>query len=148
MDGGNIGCYYVAKTASSMSYFGAQKYCKSLDRRAHLVEVRSKDIQTFIESLKDFHYFFLGGSDRSKVCIPSLMISDKIIIIQIIVFQVGHWVWESSGVPFTYTNWRSGEPNNSGGNEDCVYIDMGSKGWNDYNCASSWDTKPLCQILM
>ena len=69
MDGGNIGCYYVAKTASSMSYFGAQKYCKSLDRRAHLVEVRSKDIQTFIESLKDFHYFFLGGSDRSKVCI-------------------------------------------------------------------------------
>ena len=50
------------------------------------------------------------------------------------VFQEGHWVWESSGVPFTYTNWRSGEPNNSGGNEDCVYKYYDY--WNDDVCTN------------
>ena len=34
------------------------------------------------------------------------------------VFQEGQWVWEHSGVPFTYKNWASGYPN--GGN--CLFM--------------------------
>jgi hypothetical protein len=50
----------------------------------------------------------------------------------------GRWVWED-GAP-TYTNWRPGEPNNTGGNEDCavnnsVATTAGTGGrWNDIPC--------------
>jgi gliding motility-associated-like protein len=37
------------------------------------------------------------------------------------------------GSPVTYTNWRVGEPNNSGGNENCTQI-FPDGFWNDLNC--------------
>ena len=46
----------------------------------------------------------------------------------------GTWVW-SSGSSSTYTNWGSGEPNDSGG-EDCTHI-YTSGSWNDLPCSSS-----------
>ena len=69
-DGGKLGCYYAAKEASRMSYASAQNYCKSLDGRAHLVEIRTQEIQTFVRGLKDLQshtYWWLGGSDQAKV---------------------------------------------------------------------------------
>ena len=33
-----------------MSYSSAWQYCKSLDDRAHLAEIRTADIQKFIEN--------------------------------------------------------------------------------------------------
>ena len=44
-----------------------------------------------------------------------------------------NWVW-SDGTPWDYTNWRSGEPNDLGG-EDCAqtwtsYVHL----WNDLSC--------------
>ena len=73
-DGGKLGCYYAAKEASRMSYASAQNYCKSLDGRAHLVEIRTQEIQTFVRGLKDLQshtYWWLGGSDQAKVWIIS-----------------------------------------------------------------------------
>ena len=48
----------------------------------------------------------------------------------------GVWAWvDDSAVDFT--QWWSGEPNDSGG-EDCAGINYGDWGWwNDYNCGSS-----------
>ncbi|XP_015721592.1 mannose-binding protein [Coturnix japonica] len=40
-----------------------------------------------------------------------------------------------SGGPLTYSNWKSGEPNNLR-NEDCAVID-GSGKWNDLDCSNS-----------
>ena len=34
-----------------MNHHDAKKFCKSLDNRAHLVEIRSREIQNFVESL-------------------------------------------------------------------------------------------------
>lgn len=48
----------------------------------------------------------------------------------------GSFVW-SSGDPFSYTNWKSGEPNDSGGNEDCVEIRWNDGKWNDNNCTNT-----------
>lgn len=45
----------------------------------------------------------------------------------------GSFVWYDQS-PIVYTNWHSGEPNNSG-NEDCVQIYPDGQ-WNDLNCAS------------
>ena len=46
----------------------------------------------------------------------------------------GSWVW-SDGSPVTYTNWLSGQPDNSG-NEDCGQIHTQANGWKwgDWRC--------------
>jgi len=50
----------------------------------------------------------------------------------------GTWTWYS-GQAWTYSNWHSGEPNDSGGNEDCMqfgrFLDYS---WNDEPCTSSF----------
>jgi len=58
----------------------------------------------------------------------------------------GTWVWSPSGTPLSYTNWWSGEPNNVGGNEDClsVFYDVG--GWYDNRC--SHELKYVCQTTL
>ena len=65
-----------------------------------------------------------------------------------LVFQEGHWVWESSGVPLTFTNWLPGEPNNFKGNQDCLLIrsfHSSRENWDDNYCDDT-NMKPLCQI--
>ena len=53
-----------------MTQANAKAYCKSLDQRAHLAEIRTQEIQKFVEGLKDLqsnHSWWLGGSDKAKV---------------------------------------------------------------------------------
>lgn len=45
----------------------------------------------------------------------------------------GHFV-DAGGGDATYAAWRSGEPNNSGGNENCAVV-VAAGGWNDVPCA-------------
>ena len=58
--------------------------------------------------------------------------------------------WENKfhtvcGMKPTFTNWRKGEPNDSGGNENCAEIVMQWNGkWNDQSCH---DTRAyVCQL--
>ena len=69
VDGGKLGCYYIATKASKMTYAKAKTYCKSLDPRAHLIEIRAWEIQRFIEGLKDIKTtkWWLGATDQTKV---------------------------------------------------------------------------------
>ena len=48
----------------------------------------------------------------------------------------GTWTWD--GAAMSYTNWRSGEPNNSGGSENCLIIES--------NLGGSWDDQPCSAI--
>ena len=56
------------------------------------------------------------------------------------------WV---DGTPIGYNGWNSGEPNDTGGREDCVamYRDIGGK-WNDAPC--DWEVTPgvVCKMPM
>ncbi len=51
----------------------------------------------------------------------------------------GTWVW-ANGDTATYTNWASGEPNNSGSNEDCAQLGRyyPATTWNDEPCTASF----------
>ena len=45
------------------------------------------------------------------------------------------WMWVD-GSRASYTNWEGGEPNDVGGNEDCVHFWQGHSGkWNDIKCS-------------
>ncbi|XP_010901909.2 ladderlectin [Esox lucius] len=46
----------------------------------------------------------------------------------------GVWLW-SDGSRFTYQKWNRGEPNNSGGQENCMQMNFGAEGGqNDEKC--------------
>ena len=54
--------------------------------------------------------------------------------------EEGTWTW-TDGSPFEFTFWYSGEPNNSGGDEDCMHAigieyERGET-WNDRRCSAS-----------
>ena len=54
----------------------------------------------------------------------------------------GTWVWSPSNTPLSYTNWANGEPNNSGGREDCLEFRKDGT-WNDERCDRG--RKYVCQ---
>ncbi|MCB9592687.1 MAG: C-type lectin domain-containing protein [Sandaracinaceae bacterium] len=61
----------------------------------------------------------------------------------------GSWQWSRAGAAVTYSNWNSGEPNNSS-NEDCAVLnpyDTGASGvgggWNDTDCND--DNRYVCE---
>jgi hypothetical protein len=57
----------------------------------------------------------------------------------------GTWVWVGDGSPVLYRNFKNGEPNNSGGSEDCAEINYGIIGeWNDRPCADP--AYSVCEI--
>ena len=69
-DGGKLGCYYLANEASGGIQANAKAYCKSLDERAHLAEIRTQEIQEFVEGLLDlqsWNWWWIGGSDQAQV---------------------------------------------------------------------------------
>jgi hypothetical protein len=58
------------------------------------------------------------------------------------------WIWETTGTNLYpgYANWADAEPNDSGGYEDCLYINFsknGRIGWNDGSCGGLWDA--ICE---
>ena len=48
-----------------------------------------------------------------------------------------NWGW-SDGTPWSYTYWQSGQPNDSGGDEDCARMKNNAGQWTDKKCS---DTK-------
>lgn len=56
---------------------------------------------------------------------------------------VREWRWVDDGSPLgDWTNWASGEPNNAGGNENCVSLTSGA--WNDTAC--NQNRASVCEI--
>lgn len=118
---------YVKVSASS--YDAALSSCQNRGTGYGLAEIESAQENQFVASLVGSQESWLGASDRSRE---------------------GTWTWQS-GARFygpifyffsgpldgRYTNFVSGEPNDGGGNSDCLRMVSGG-GWRDGNCSESF----------
>ena len=102
----------------SYSWTSAESYCDSYDYHLATIDDASEDswLDSTADSYSTLKWWF-GLNDISRE---------------------GTFVW-SDGSTSTYTNWKSGEPNNAGGNEDCAQINRYTDGtWNDEPCSSAF----------
>ena len=69
--------------------------------------------------------YWVGGADRA---------------------EEGVWKWVSSKTPISSAvkDWNPGEPNNSGGDEDCLTINHGGH-WNDRPCHNVY--RYVCEVI-
>ncbi|XP_062382778.1 C-type mannose receptor 2-like [Sardina pilchardus] len=87
----------------------------------HLASVHSRDELLFIKNLiqrvsSNVQRTWIGGTDAA---------------------QEGVWFW-SDGSRFDYTHWKTGEPNNRGGAENCIHLN--GEYWNDISCEYSYSS--------
>ncbi|KAK3083132.1 hypothetical protein FSP39_014862 [Pinctada imbricata] len=95
----------------------------------YLAEPSTQDIDSYImsttRSTNPKKIFWLGGSD---------------------LVQEGKWMWTTTNVPFSYTNWIPTDPNDGDArrHEDCLITNWSGDGkWADAGC--DWKEYFLCQ---
>ncbi|XP_053190402.1 lactose-binding lectin l-2-like [Scomber japonicus] len=115
----NNRCYKYVST--DMTWSEAELHCVS--EKANLVSIYSQEEQNFVKSLiKNFDH----AEGRTWIGLNDI-------------YKEGRWMW-SDGCAVDYVFWNTREPNNYGGNEDCVHNNYDiSKKWNDGQCS---DTSP------
>ena len=107
-----MNCY--KKSEDYKDWETARSTCISLG--GDLLSILSQEEQDFIASLHTAGgYAYGGGNDRT---------------------DEGTFSW-IDGSAWTYDYWRSGEPNDYGGNEDCMSIRVDGE-WNDVPCQNSY----------
>ena len=103
-------CYLWSTNEKNWS--DAEEFC--VNEGGHLASITSDAINSYVREGISGH-LWIGGND---------------------IHQEGVWQW-TDNMPWEFTAWDQGEPNNSGGNEDCLVI-WGYSGsgysWNDGHC--------------
>ena len=103
-------CYIY--NATTRTYAAARTYCQGLTAGADVATPDSSSENTFLYSMNSSSW--LGLDDIAVEA-----------------------TWRTpSGALATYFNWGSGQPDNSGGNEDCVVFPNAIT-WNDLGCGST-----------
>lgn len=124
------GCYVL--TTIAQSYDAARGSCQARGTGWRLAEIGSAAENNFVSSLIGTREHWLGGTDRAAE---------------------GQFSWESGAafwsggsaggpVAGAYANFVAGEPNDAGGNSDCVRILAGG-GWRDVSCTSGY--RAVCE---
>ena len=115
-------CYKIS--SNKLNWNASKSACEALGSK--LVSINSQAEQQAIASLQMPNEWIWIGLYKNP--------TDK-----------SQWLWVD-GSRATYTHWRSGEPNNSGGQEDCGNLFSKTRGraWNDLPCRSS--LRYICEI--
>ncbi|XP_040909696.1 C-type mannose receptor 2-like [Toxotes jaculatrix] len=124
----NNRCYKYFNTR--MTWADAEHHC--VTQKANLVSVHSLDEQIFIK--------FLVMNFESAGTNIWLGLSD--------IHKEGRWMW-SDGSAVNFVFWSTGEPNDAGGDEDCVHHIVGTDlKWNDITCSQTLSfvctSRPVC----
>ncbi|CAI5670281.1 unnamed protein product [Oreochromis niloticus] len=113
--------YYVDK---KMSWNDAQQYCR--EKYTDLATFESMDDISRLHSTFSYSWAWIGLRDDPESWKNTLG------------NDTNSWRWTITGEmsKTDYNNWYSTNPNNYGGNESCVAMDLGGK-WFDKNCGES-----------
>ena len=117
-------CYKFS--SKGLSWNAAKSACEVL--RSHLVVINSQaENQAVFQKITGNQGTMIGLYRNPK---------DK-----------SRWLWVDGSRP-TYTNWNTGEPNNSGGKEDCThaFAKGGGSVWNDLRCDYQYNIPYVCEI--
>lgn len=124
-------CYKIL-TDNPLNWDQSQKQCKSLETKANLVSIESKEEDEFVISkLKEINgeglVFWTGGNDKQ---------SD------------GQFKWAATGQGMTYTNWASKYHNKGADGRDCVFYELldGKWKWDDYQCDNQ--EYAICELVL
>ena len=125
-----ITCFFAASSKAQWATFGSSNYnlykspqkwknakliCQNFGSK--LVKIESEKENEFIkrEYLSSEGPYWIGLSDSDSE---------------------GEWKWTDGTVLLTgYQRWKSGQPNNKDGKQDCVAIYGGKAKWNDVRCS-------------
>ena len=118
-------CYI--RTTVAESYNSALTRCRNRGAGWSLAEIGSAEENNFVSGMLGSREAWLGGNDR--------------VAEGRFVWQSGTTFWSggSTGAPTAgqYANFVTGEPNDAGGNSDCVRMVAGG-GWRDITCGSAY----------
>ena len=111
-------CYYWSTDQNTWD--AAERFCQK--EGGHLASISSDAVRSYVLERMVSNQndkIWLGGTDEE---------------------EEGAWSW-SDCTPFDYTSWGRKQPNNRGGNEDCMEMIGGSyKGkWSDISCGVKRD---------
>lgn len=127
----NAHCYIDADYTnySDKSWDAAQAICAQTPG-GHLVTITSQAEYDFV-----YNSVMPGTWDAYSTQPRWIGLNDKAV--------EGTFAWVT-GEPVLATAWNSGEPNDSGGNEDCVEMKWSGGAWNDLDCTK---TRPfICEV--
>merc|ERR1712227_275795 len=94
-----------------MTWFQAEQFCHS--KGGYLAEIQSAEETNLVGSvLNQESDYWMGLNDLASP---------------------GHWSWQHSFQPMTWSNWENGQPDNADGSERCVEIVGMGHGWRWYD---------------
>ena len=101
-------CYKISSRA--VTWNTAKTACEALGSKLAMVKSQS-ELQALVQKVRRDLWIGLHRDSRDK----------------------SRWIWVD-GTRVSYSHWYQGEPNNSGGKEDCVHMFPPSGKWNDAPC--------------
>jgi hypothetical protein len=119
-------CYAVG--AMAQSFDSALAACQTRGAGWSLAQIASASENQYVASLIGTRESWLGASDRSREGTWSWLSGTT--------FWAPTFLFFSGPVNGAYTSFVSGEPNDGGGNSDCMRMVSGG-GWRDGNCADT-----------
>ena len=131
---GTASCYYVC-SGTKRSWANANTACGAITQGANtacLATINNQGEQNCIVTatipmFANNNYVWFGFRQDANATEPA-----------------GNWAWECGSSTYTAPNWGIGEPNNTGGNEDCAALTDGG-GWFDATC--SGQARYVCELL-
>jgi len=130
------GWYYSEKADRCWMYIGGEVGAISANRLCYirlgvLARPTSSVIQEELVKFRNEKFNHHGVAKGAKAWIGLNDLGNE-----------GTFTW-TGGKPLNYTNWKSGEPNNHGGDEHCVYLNPEGK-WMDQECEARFHI--LCEF--
>lgn len=117
---------YTICGGAGLDWAQARAFCQS--RGADLLQLASAAEEQWVyDAVTEPGSIWLGANDSA---------------------QEGDWRWpDGTAVSAGFSDWTDGQPNDSGGGEDCAVLHSGMGQWNDVACSStSFDSAPITVV--